>query len=87
MDKMFEAMVTLLSTGNPASVAVILLVVVCGLLYDRKRIIDELTKNREASDAKIDKIISDYYDGHATLSDALNELRIVLVEIKGRLER
>lgn len=36
-------------------------------------------------EGKIDKIVDDYHKGNLTIAEAMNSLRHVLTEIKGRL--
>lgn len=67
--------------GGPPAVIAVLLLVIVGLIFERKRLLAELIKK----DEKIDKIIDDYYKGNMTLSDALNSLKMVLYEIKSKL--
>lgn len=82
MEQLFTNLVNLVLGGGPASVAALLLIAVGGLVWERKRLIAELSKK----DQKIDKIIDDYYEGNINLTEALNNLKTVLVEIKGRLD-
>ena len=51
------------------------------MFWDRIRLIKELEKK----EAKLDKVIDDYYKGNISLTEALNGLKIVLAEIKGKL--
>lgn len=51
------------------------------LLIERKQLMADNKKKEE----KIDKIVDDYYRGNLTLTEALNSLKLVLHEIKGRL--
>ena len=74
-------MLTAMIEGGPPAVIAVLLLVIVGLIFERKRLLAELIKK----DEKIDKIIDDYYKGNMTLSDALNSLKMVLYEIKSKL--
>lgn len=51
------------------------------LLVERNKLVEDNKKK----DEKIDKIIDDYYKGNLTLTEALNSLKLVLYEIKGKL--
>jgi hypothetical protein len=44
-----------------------------------------LKEDGKKKDEKIDKIIDDYYKGNLTLTEALNSLKLVLFEIKGKI--
>jgi hypothetical protein len=68
---------------NAASIIPLILCLIIGaLLYDRKRLTDELKRK----DEKIEKIVDEYFKGNMTLTEALNSLKLVLFEIKGRLK-
>lgn len=60
---------------------VIMGVIIWHLLEERKKLIADNQKK----DERIDKIIDDYHKGNLTLTEALNSLKLVLFEIKGRL--
>ena len=83
MDKIIELIVSALFGGGPPELLVIagLLIAVGALLRERRRLLAEIQKK----DDKIDKIIDDYYQGNMTLSEALNSLKSVLYEIKGKI--
>ena len=83
MDKIIELIVSALFGGGPPELLIIagLLIAVSALLMDRRRLLVEIKKK----DDKIDKIIDDYYQGNMTLSEALNSLKSVLYEIKGKI--
>lgn len=67
-----------LMAGGPKAIIVILAIFCIGLFFERKRLLKEVA----SKDAKIDKIIDDYYKGNLTLAEALNSLKLVLYEIK-----
>lgn len=81
MDTIIEKLITILFGGGPQAISAFLLIVVGLLIYERMRLLKEITKK----DDKIDKIIDDYYKGNMTLTEALNSLKMVLYEIKGKL--
>jgi hypothetical protein len=68
-------------SGGPEAIIALLLLALLGLLWERKRLLEQLSKK----DEKIDKIIDDYHAGNITLADALNSLKNVLFEIKGKI--
>jgi len=81
LDNIVSIINTILTGDQNLAIIGILMCVIVYLSWDRHRLIEELTKK----DLKIDKIIDDYFKGNITLSDALNELKLVLYEIKGKL--
>ena len=81
MDAITEKLVKALFEGGPSAIIAVLTLIIIALFFERKRLLDELTKK----DSKIEKIIDDYYRGNLSLSEALTSLKIVLYEIKAKL--
>ena len=81
MDAIYEKLVKALFEGGPPAIIAVLTLIIVALFFERKRLLDELTKK----DSKIEKIIDDYYRGNLSLSEALTSLKIVLYEIKAKL--
>jgi hypothetical protein len=80
MDNVIGNLIAVLLQGGPEVVAVLLLFIML-LLFDRKRLLSELTKK----DLRIEKIVDDYHTASITLAEALNSLKMVLYELKSRL--
>lgn len=82
-------LISALVTGNGIIAAIIvLLLVIAFILQDRKRLLSTIQQKEELieqKNAKIEKIVDDYYKGNITITEALNGLKLVLVEIKGKL--
>jgi K+ transporter len=81
LDQAFATLFEQLTQGGPEAVISAMILFIIMLLWERKRLLDQLAKK----DEKIDKIIDDYHSGNITLADALNSLKLVLYEIKGKL--
>lgn len=81
MEELFTVGLTALLSGGPGAVMILLVAIIGWLLLDRKSLKDENIRK----DAKFDKILDDYYRGNITITEALNSLKIVLAEIKGKL--
>lgn len=81
MDSVIENLLLALLAGGPTAIIAVLVMAIIMLVMERRRLLKKLDKNEE----KIDKIIDDYYKGNMTLSEALNSLKLVLYEIKGKL--
>jgi hypothetical protein len=81
MDDMLQKIMDAVLGGGPTAVIAILIAIVGFLVWDRKR----LTTALETKDKKIDQIVDDYHKGNITLVEALNSLKMVMVEIKARL--
>lgn len=50
-------------------------------------IIKHLWQTVQKKDERIDKIFDEYHKGNITMIDALNSLKLVLFELKGRIEK
>lgn len=74
------SIITLLSGGGPSAVIAILVLVIVHLILERRRLVAEIAKK----DEKMDRIVDDYHKGNLTLAEALNSLKSVLYEIKGK---
>lgn len=81
MDTIIEKLVLFLFGGGPQAIIAVLLIVIIALIIERRRLLAEINRK----DEKIDKIIDDYYKGNMTLSEALNGLKLVLYELKGKI--
>ena len=84
MDSVLDTLIqisSILGEGGFQGIIILLLAMIGGLIWDRQRLLKSLDKKEE----KIEKIIEDYHKGNLTLSEALNNVRIVLFEIKGKL--
>lgn len=81
MEDIVKMLLTAVTEGGPGAIIALLLGFIGILIWDRRRLVQEIEKK----DTKLEKIIDDYYQGHITITEALNGLRIVLAEIKGKL--
>ena len=83
MDDIISTLLKLLTEGKSAAdvLPIIMGVIIMFLLNERKALVAENKKKEE----KIDKIVDDYYRGNLTLTEALNSLKLVLFEIKGKI--
>lgn len=84
MDSFIATIVNLITSGNSGTqvIPVIMGLIIWHLLEERKKLLKEIEKK----DKRIDGIIDDYHKGNLTLTEALNSLKLVLYEIKGRLQ-
>ncbi len=83
MDGVVGSILNLLTNGKTGveALPIIMGLIIWHLLDERKKLIAENQKK----DERIDKIIDDYHKGNLTLTEALNSLKIVLYEIKSRI--
>lgn len=71
----------LLISDGKTGIIMLLLVAIVYLWYDRRRMVQTI----ERKDRQLERIIRDYHRGNAKIVEALNHLKILLIEIKGRL--
>ena len=83
VDDIIGTLLKLFTEGKSAAdvLPIIMGVIILFLLNERKQLKEDNKKKEE----KIDKIVDDYYRGNLTLTEALNSLKLVLFEIKGKL--
>ncbi len=84
MDAIITSVMGILAQGknNLEIIPIILGLIIWHLLEERKK----LMADNQKKDEKIDEIIEGYHKGNMTLTEALNALRIVLYEIKARIQ-
>lgn len=81
MDDLLQKLLDAVLGGGPGAVIAIMVAIVGFLVWDRSR----LVKTLQTKDEKIEKIVDDYYKGNTTLTEALNGLKMVLIEIKAKI--
>ncbi len=82
MEGVIGSILTILTSGNGTqALPVVLGVIIWHLLGENKKLKSEIEKK----DERIDKIVDDYHRGNLTLTEALNSLKLVLFEIKGKI--
>jgi len=72
-----------LVAGGTSGVIALLLLIITGLLWDRRRVFADNAKK----DAKLDAMIDNYYKSNLAVGDALNSIKVVLAEISAKLIR
>jgi hypothetical protein len=82
VDGVIGSILSVMTSGNGAqALPIIMGLIIWHLLDERKKLIAEIEKK----DERIDKIVDDYHRGNLTLTEALNSLKLVLFEIKGKI--
>ena len=82
-DSTIQNLVITLLAGGPPGIIALLMLVIAGLLWDRRRTFGDNAKK----DAKADIAIENYYKSNLAVSEALGSIRIVLAEISAKLIR
>lgn len=77
----FLKFVEILLVGDMRAVVLILVAVIAALIWDRLKLVKQLA----SKDERIEKILDEYHKGNLTLAEALNNVRLVLYEIKGKM--
>ena len=81
MGDLFQSVVQMIAKGEAGALTAILLAIIGVLGWYCFRLMKQLEKK----DEKIYKIIDDYSKNNITITDALNGLKTVLIEIKAKL--
>lgn len=76
-----SSMVKHIFDGGLTGVVAVLILAISFLLYDRKRLITEISDKED----KLEKVTEDYYKGTITISEAFNSLNVILTELKSKL--
>ena len=79
-DGIFQFVEHLFKGGSEGIIA-ILISIIAFLVWDRKRLHDDIKRKED----KLDKIVDDYHQGNLTIAEAMNSLKYVLAEIKGKI--
>jgi hypothetical protein len=82
-DSTIQNLIATLLAGGPAGVIALLMLVIAGLLWDRRRVFIDNAKK----DQKLDVMIENYYKSSISVGDALSSIKIVLAEISAKLIR
>lgn len=92
MEGIAKALIPFLTEGGTAAVIAILVLVVGFLIYDRVQLLKRLTESlqqtmnaKEAEKQVILEIVEKYHQGNLTMVQAINEIKVVLAAIQGRL--
>jgi len=92
MEGVIQSLITLMTDGGAAAVIAVLLLVVGFLVYDRIQLLNRLSESlkqtldaKEAEKQVILEIIEKYHQGNLTMVQAINEIKVVLAAIQGRL--
>jgi hypothetical protein len=80
-DSTVQNLIATLLNGGPAGVIALLMLVVAGLLWDRKRVFSDSAKK----DQKIDVMIENYYKSSMAIGEAIGSIKVVLAEISVKL--
>ena len=81
MGDAIKTLLTLIAKGEAGALTAVLLAIVIGLSW----LVYKLYKQNEKKDEKIYKIIDEYSKNNITITEALNSLKMVLIEIKAKL--
>lgn len=92
MEGIAKALIPFLTEGGTAAVIAVLVLVVGFLIYDRvqlhKRLSESLKQTLDAKEAEkqvILEIVEKYHQGNLTMVQAINEIKVVLAAIQGRI--
>lgn len=81
MGDIFKSVVEMIAKGEAGALTAVLIAIIAALGWYCFRLVKQL----EQKDEKIYKIIEDYSKNNITITEALNGLKMVLIEIKAKL--
>jgi hypothetical protein len=81
LESLIEKLLGIILNGGPSALIAVLVMIIIFLWFELTRLLHVFDKKYE----KLDRIIDDYSKGNVTLGEALNSLKLVLYEIKGKL--
>lgn len=91
--ELLKTLLPFIVDGGSAAVIAILIAAVGLLLYDRTRILKELSNSlqqtldaKEAEKEVILDIVEKYHQGNLTMVQAINEIKLVLAAIQSRIK-
>ena len=92
MEGTIQVLIALITDGGTSAVIALLISAVGFLVWDRiqlhKRLSESLKQTLDAKEAEkqvILEIIEKYHQGNLTMVQAINEIKVVLAAIQGRL--
>ena len=74
MDQFLPQLIGILLGGSGQAVTAVLIVTIIGLLTDRRRMIADM----KAKEARIDRMIDDYYKANIQVTEALGSIKQLL---------
>lgn len=81
MGDMFQSLISVIAKGDSGALIALLLGIIISLGWYCFRLMKQLEKK----DEKIYKIIDDYSKNNITITEAMNGLKMVLIEIKAKI--
>jgi hypothetical protein len=82
-DQTVQSLIATLLTGGPPGIIALLMLVIAGLLWDRRRVFSDNAKK----DQKLDIMIDNYHKSSIAVGEALGGIKVVLAEISAKLIR
>lgn len=81
MEDIISSLISTITKGGEGSLIAVLIIVIAALGWYCYRLMKQLEKK----DEKIYKIIDDYSKNNLTITEAMNSLKMVLIEIKAKI--
>ena len=82
-DATVQTLIANLLTGGPPGIIALLMLVIAGLLWDRRRIFSDDARK----DQKLDAMMENYHKSSVSVGEALSSIKMVLMEISTKLIR
>lgn len=82
---LIDKLVTGVITGGSGAMISLLILIIGFLIWERVKMVQELKERVTENRDTLLEIIDKYHDGQLSIIDAINEIKIVLAKIEGRL--
>ena len=84
-ESLIEKLVTTVLSGGAAGIVSLLLLIVGFLIWERVKMMKELNDRTKENRDTLLEVIDKYHEGHMSIIEAINEIKLVLAKIEGRL--
>ena len=88
MEPTFSALINSILSGGSSAIIALLLIILIGAFFVIKYLLKQV-KDRDdklsTADDRYLRLIQDYYTSNSTVTEALNGVKMVLIEIKAKM--
>jgi hypothetical protein len=84
-ESLIDKLVTAVISGGTGGIISLMLLIIAFLIWERVKISKELKERVTENRDTLLEIIDKYHDGQLSVIEAINDIKIVLAKIEGRL--
>lgn len=82
LEDLLNQVLTLIVGGGQNAIIAVLILVTLFLLWERGRLLHRLHEREN----KLDELMKDYYESNLTITKIIDSIKMVLIEIKAKIE-